>query len=358
MKRKILIIEDEEAVRFNIVEILEMENFITFGAANGRDGVRLARKHLPDLVICDILMPELNGYEVLAELRNTRKTAHIPFIFLTAKATPRDFRRGMGLGADDYITKPFKIDDLLSTIQTQFEKREAASKELREVLTTLSFTLPHEMMTPLTSILGFSQLLTQSTYAASSDEVTLIGRAIYKNGIRLKRLIGNYLLYTDLKHGKNEHLEENWLWEESVLSKDAIQDFVEHLVINYDRTDDLVLELTAARLRIAGNAFLKILEELIDNAFKFSEPGTPVKVFTESQKNHYLLIIADQGCGMKKDQVEIIGPFTQFDRDYYEQQGSGLGLYISKSLIESCRGDLNIKTEYGRGTTVTVVLEQ
>ncbi|MEH2438105.1 MAG: EAL domain-containing response regulator [Nostoc sp.] len=119
---KILIIEDEEAVRENILDLLEAENFETIAAANGRIGVDLAISEVPDLILCDMMMPQLDGYGVLTALRQNPSTVTIPFIFLTAKSAKSDFRQGMNMGADDYITKPFTRAELLSTIMNRLEK--------------------------------------------------------------------------------------------------------------------------------------------------------------------------------------------------------------------------------------------
>ncbi len=115
--KKLLLIEDNEELRENTSEILELAGYEVFEAENGKVGVEQALTHIPDLIICDIMMPELDGYEVLHLLSKNPKTAVIPFIFLTAKSEKTDFRRGMSLGADDYITKPYKKLDLLETIE-------------------------------------------------------------------------------------------------------------------------------------------------------------------------------------------------------------------------------------------------
>ena len=120
--KKILIIEDNEAVRENVAEILELSNYEVVTAENGKIGVQLASKEEPDLIICDVMMPELDGFGVLHILNKNPKTANIPFIFLTAKADKMDFRKGMNLGADDYITKPFDDVELLDVIETRLKK--------------------------------------------------------------------------------------------------------------------------------------------------------------------------------------------------------------------------------------------
>ncbi|MGJ5675327.1 MAG: EAL domain-containing response regulator [Nostochopsis sp.] len=120
---KILVIEDEHAVRENIIELLEAEDFETIGATNGQVGIKLALTEVPDLILCDLMMPELDGYGVLINLRQEALTAAIPFIFLTAKSTKTDFRQGMELGADDYLTKPFTRAELLSAIDGRLQKQ-------------------------------------------------------------------------------------------------------------------------------------------------------------------------------------------------------------------------------------------
>lgn len=137
---KIAVIEDHIEMRENISEILELANYEVVVAENGKKGVDLIRKETPDLVICDIMMPELDGYSVLYYLSKSPETATIPFIFLSAKAEQADLRKGMSLGADDYLTKPFKEIELLHAIETRLKKSKAikqaqsASKTVNEFL--------------------------------------------------------------------------------------------------------------------------------------------------------------------------------------------------------------------------------
>ncbi len=120
--KKILLIEDNLEIRENTAEILELANYDVLTAENGKVGVALAKKELPDIIICDIMMPEMDGYGVIHILSKTPETAHIPFVFLTAKADKTDIRKGMALGADDYITKPFEETELLNAIEVRLNK--------------------------------------------------------------------------------------------------------------------------------------------------------------------------------------------------------------------------------------------
>lgn len=143
LMKKILVIDDEESIRYNLVQLLTTENFDAIAAEDGRLGLHLAFEVIPDLILCDVLMPELDGYEVLKGLRQNPVTATIPFIFLTAKDTKADLRQGMELGADDYITKPFTIDELLGAIATRLEKQAAIAQRYTLALQQAAQRLNH-----------------------------------------------------------------------------------------------------------------------------------------------------------------------------------------------------------------------
>src|SRR5690606_17392056 len=120
--KNILLIEDDVILRENTSELLELSNYNVITAPNGRIGLEMARNTLPDIIICDIMMPELDGYGVLEGLTGDEKTKHIPFIFLSAKNESKEVEKGMDLGADDYITKPFEEEELISAIESRLAK--------------------------------------------------------------------------------------------------------------------------------------------------------------------------------------------------------------------------------------------
>jgi len=121
---KILVIEDEAPTRDKIVTVLKYEDYEVIDAPNGREGVISARENHPDLIICDVLMPDMNGYGALAALRDDPDTSVIPVIFLTAAASRADLRKGMEMGADDYITKPYTVEELLAAVRTRLDRQE------------------------------------------------------------------------------------------------------------------------------------------------------------------------------------------------------------------------------------------
>ncbi|NMF66180.1 EAL domain-containing response regulator [Brasilonema octagenarum] len=143
---KILVIEDEKLVRENIIDLLAAEDFDTIAAANGRIGLDLALSQTPDLILCDLMMPEVDGYGVLTRLREKPVTASIPFIFLTAKSARTDFRQGMDLGADDYLTKPFTRTELLNAIASRLTKQASLAKQVSTKFDVQTFSPKQQMI--------------------------------------------------------------------------------------------------------------------------------------------------------------------------------------------------------------------
>ena len=136
--KKILLIEDNTDVRESIAEILTLANYHVFIAKNGKEGIEIAQKEIPDLIICDIMMPILDGYGVIQLLSKNEATAGIPFIFLSAKAERSDIRKGMDLGADDYLTKPFSSAELLSAMESRLKRAEHVKKDFSKNIEGLS----------------------------------------------------------------------------------------------------------------------------------------------------------------------------------------------------------------------------
>ncbi|MFN8397757.1 MAG: response regulator, partial [Bacteroidia bacterium] len=136
--KKILLIEDNLEMRENTAEILQFAGYNVVSATNGREGIQRAREETPDLILCDIMMPEMDGYGVLFLLNKDPKTAGIPFIFLTAKADKSEIRKGMNLGADDYLTKPYEEMELLDAIESRFRRSEIVRRDFTNDLPGLT----------------------------------------------------------------------------------------------------------------------------------------------------------------------------------------------------------------------------
>jgi diguanylate cyclase (GGDEF)-like protein len=166
----ILIIEDERQIRENIQEILELHGFIAIIAEDGLEGLRMAETHQPDMILCDVMMPKLDGYGLIEALRQKPLTAEIPFIFLTAKAEYRDQRQGMLLGADDYLTKPFEVNELLEAISTRLEKRQLLTQryktQIQQMETEIYDLVRHDSLTGLPNQLFLEEYFNQNRLQA------------------------------------------------------------------------------------------------------------------------------------------------------------------------------------------------
>lgn len=364
MTKTILVVEDAHSLRKDILEMLGFEGYHAVGAENGLVGVQRARDLQPDLIICDIMMPGLDGYGMLKELRHEEATSMIPFIFLTARTDRVDVRQGMELGADDYLTKPFTASELLNTVHTRLEKRAQMDDVINRRLGTLRgniiMALPHELRTPLSVILGFSDLIMSDAPVMDSTRVVEMARHINTAGLRLYRLVENFLTYahTEIILTDTEQqatLKNGYM----VFPRSAVENYalLKAKALTPSRDEDLVFHLEdTPGIGIVEDYLKKIIEELIDNACKFSSRGQSIRVQTHVEGDDYVLSVTDHGRGMKPDQIAAIGAYMQFERRIYEQQGLGLGLVISRRLAEFHGGSLVVTSEVGAWTTVTVRL--
>ena len=203
MNKKILLIEDENAFRQDIAEILTFEGFEVSQAGNGKVGFRLALETAPDLILCDIMMPEMDGFEVLASVRENLSTRLTPFIMLTALSDREIFRSVMEQGADDYIAKPVGIDELLNAIKRQFMKVDDVSRYTESALDNLRHDLirklPSELSSPLEEIIAFGKLMQNYAGSYTPNEIAAYGKSIYEGGNRVYRLIQNYIIYAQFE---------------------------------------------------------------------------------------------------------------------------------------------------------------
>ena len=356
----ILVIEDDLPVRTTILDVLKAEDFDVYGARNGVEGLHIARERLPDLIISDVIMPALDGYGVVRELRQDPKTATIPIILLTAKADRHDMRQGMEFGADDYVTKPFTINELMNAVGTQLKKRTAIVQKyettLRLLRKNITYALPHELKTPLTGILGYAHMLLMDSENMKPADIDEYASWIVRSGERLQRLIENYLVYAQIEIMSSDPKQIEALRNHIIKNADdLVREEATRIAEEADRSADLHLELSNVALQISGQDLRKIVSELVHNAFKFSPAGTAVNVNARRTDKTFSLLIQDHGRGMTADQIQQMGAYMQFERKLYEQQGIGLGFSIAKSLINLHGGQINMTSSPGVETTIEII---
>jgi two-component system, sensor histidine kinase and response regulator len=356
----ILVIDDDVLVRESLKDLLEIAGFQAIVANKGIAGLRLAEQQLPDVILCDVQMPEMDGYQVLHTLQQNLTTATIPFIFLTANASQASMRRGMTQGADDYLVKPCTAEELLAAIASRLAKHAAfqsqSARALNNLRSSISLSLPHEFRTPLTAILTSAELLCGIADEATPEEILEIAQTIQSGTKKLYRLVQNFLLYTKLElllrdENRSHTLPQGETHDPSGL----ITEIVKRLAQQRDRAADLQINLDNAMLACPHFEVEKVITELIDNALKFSEPGSPIQVSSHHDQTAYHVTIINKGRGMTQAQIATIGAYIQFERQYYEQQGVGLGLAIAHRLLTLYNGQLIIKSIPNQSTCVKAI---
>lgn len=360
---KVLVIEDEQNIRENIQEILEAKSFEVKTASNGKEGLALASEFHPNLILCDVMMPKMDGFKVLEFVRKTPIIQNTPFIFLTAKIDKSDVRQGMELGADDYLTKPFSAKDLIKAIETRLRKQEKViaeyAKVKHELDTTVFSTYYHEFNTPLHGILSAINLLITAKDSLTDIQNLELLYSIYRSGMRLNHSLANLMLYEELKRAE-VHTElismytsgnSTQMWQSKISSelKSLARDI-------YKRENDLEVNLSPAEIKLNPEYLQRMVLELADNAFKFSKNGSPVKISGKVLPDKYQFTFTDKGKGFSLESINDIQPFKQFGRKHIEQQGLGIGLFIVKTLTDFNQGELIIHSAPDAGCEVILEL--
>jgi signal transduction histidine kinase len=359
--KKILVIDDEEWLREMMLLALRQRGFEVIEAENGEKGIEVARKELPDLILCDVNMEKVDGYLTLSSLRSEPTTASIPFILMTGLADQAGMRHGMELGADDYLPKPFTIEALYAAVDARLKKaktvREEAERKLADLRDNISMMLPHELRTPLNGILAYGEILVADAQTLTPKDIAEMGQVIYDSGRRLERLVENFLIYAQLEllNSDPQNLH-SLLRKQTPAPAPIIEQHAREQAALARRPKDLVLELANVPMPISDEYLAKIVEELVQNALKFSSANTPVSVTLSDSDNNVNLTVSDQGRGFATEHITKVGAYMQFDRKLHEQQGLGLGLTIVRRLTELHGGTLAIQSKKGEGTVVTLKL--
>ncbi len=356
---RILVIEDDWITRESIVDLLRLERFDVSAAGDGTEGVRVARESPPDIILCDITLPILDGYAVLKELRRDPRTAHIPFIFLTGRVSNAEVRLGMQSGADDYLCKPVFRDELLASVSARLARSRSSVTLFNHRMEALSADIgkavTHELLTPLSGIFGCGQLLEQYPGCVTDPEIQNLVGMIMKSAGRLHDTLRHLLEYVGLRTlqdqpARLEDLRRNPPEDAGVTLRTAAINMGS--VVNRGR--DLHLDIASHPLRIPSAYLYLAASQLVSNAFKFSDPGTEVKISFVVENGRARLGVSDRGRGMSREEIDAIGPFRQFRREKFEQQGLGLGLEIVRLTAVIFGGELRVTSDAGVGTLVEI----
>lgn len=380
---QILVIEDDDDARSNIVEILRSDGFKVLEAINGESGVESALTHLPDMILCDIVMPTWDGYEVLKRLRDELTTAQIPFIFLTGKESRSEQRRGMCLGADDYLAKPFRRHELLEMIHGQIAKqtRHDRTREsfgppgssdqeqaLQAQIQVLQLRqqeiqawvggITHDLRAPLTTIKVALELL-EHRPDKSERYLAIARQACAQSDALIEEVLTLYREEEEIDYSSSKNINLHMIFDRLFESFHIRSSY-----LNLQLQWDVPVEIDA-KFSSSGLSLERILTELLNNACKYTKVGGQISV---------AVTIAD-GLQIKiKNQAEIdsealpyifnrfyrVLPDTNFPLKQGESEtpseipGTGLGLSVVRQLTAQLGGTLDLESNNG-WTTFTLL---
>ncbi|WP_339654975.1 response regulator [uncultured Maribacter sp.] len=356
---KILVVEDTKEIRIEICDILKMEGYHVFEAENGKIGLDLAIKTKPDLIISDILMPELNGFEMFRELKSNHETSTIPLIFLSAKADKKDIREGMNLGAEDYLPKPLNVDDLVAAVDVKIQKQHLIEKriqdktaellqvlEIKETeLNSYTHVISHNFKS---SLRNFSDLLcwTKEGLSGNLDENSNFNLDLLEERIdKMDFFIESMKRYNEV----NPNLVNNTNINTLNLVKKIIKEVNKDNIVNFEISNELP-DLYADEVLMK-----MVFNELINNAIIHSEKSdVTIKVDCEEEDSKYTFSIVDNGEGINERYLKNV--FKPFYVVTERANSTGIGLSIIEKIVVLYNGEINLKSIPGQGTSVYIHL--
>lgn len=362
MREQILIVEDDLAMSIGIRDILEMNGYRVQIAENGVEGLKRLETYRPDLIISDIMMPEMDGYEFLENVRRRPALTAVPFIFLTAKGQRPDIRIGKQLGADDYLVKSTELEDLLIAVRSKLDRafmvRQQSRREMEELKQNVLNMLSHEFRTPLTYITGYVDLMQEGDW--SPEELQKFLSRIKGGSARLNRLVEDFLL---LVRFETDDARQAYMLDRGPFKNWPgliARVFVSHREQATHRRVELVDEVEPDLPFVeAHEAYLEnALSRLVENGIKFSKPdGGAVTVHVYADGSWVCCAVQDDGMGIPSLELpKVFDRFHQINRQRIEQQGAGVGLAIVQGIVNLHRGEITCTSVEGLGSEFTLRL--
>ncbi len=369
---RIVLIVDDQVENLQIIgNILKVYNLKKAIATNGFEALEIAQKIKPDLILLDIMMPELDGLQVCKKLKENPKTSDIPIIFLTAKTQEEDIVAGFEAGGVDYITKPFKTSELLSRVKTHIElkiqkdivaKQNESLKELIKEKNELMAIAAHDLKNPLQVIIGFAKILEDRTNLLPDNEIAEIAHYIRISGEGMYRIITDLL---DLNSAEENQIEFNIVLFElnelisGIIDKYSVACKEKNIKIHFEHKNKQI-HIQADPTRV-----MQVIDNLISNAIKFSPFDKNIYIKTRiiernEDTNILRFEIKDEGPGIAPEDMDKL--FIKFaklkNRPTNNENSTRLGLSIVKKFLELMGGKIWCESNYGNGATFIFEIPQ
>ena len=362
LETTILFVEDNEDLRENAALVLGLEGYRVHLARDGREALDLLENGVvPNLIVSDIMMPRMDGYEFFNAVRGKPHLKAVPFIFLTARGSRRDIATGKSMGADDYLVKPFDPEDFLIAIQNKLKRveamREKAEEDLNDARRVLVQLISHELRTPLTYVTGgFALLAEELESQQKTDRGMNVSLNLIQNGTqRLNRLAEQMVLYSQIISGYVEQQvrEVSERLNLDDLVTDALcllEDLVQEREPSFNR---ITMHTGGVIVTGVKDLLVTAITEVIRNAVQYSPKGGLIELVVRRNGDYGTLMVMDHGPGIKPDdQATVWDVLVQSDRIRSEQQGAGMGLPLVKGIITAHGGEVDLYSVPGKGTQV------
>ncbi|MCL2809597.1 MAG: response regulator [Treponema sp.] len=374
-RNSVLVVDDEKLNLEILSKILEVD-YTVYLTKSGRSAIDMAKKYTPDLILLDIIMPDLDGFEVLSALKSMDETCNIPVIYITGLDSVEYEEKGLALEAADFIYKPFseKIVKLrvrnqiqmqnqikeLMMLHKDLESAVKAAESANQAKSAFLAKMSHEIRTPLNAVLGISEIQLQNESLAYDVKESFT--RIFNSGDLLLGIINDILDMSKIEAGKLELFTLNYDVE-SLINDTVFLNLIKYenkpieFILNVD--ENVPVELHGDELRIK-----QIINNILSNAFKYTDQGEVELAVNieEVSKDSVMLVlkIRDSGQGMTEEQVkQLFDEYSRFNSEANRTtEGTGLGMGITKNLINLMNGEIHAQSEYGKGSVFTVRLLQ
>jgi len=358
----LLVVDDNPLITNVLKSLFASEGYNVFVSSNGAEALEVLTKKMVDLIICDVMMPTMDGYELHHRVREKSELSHIPFVFLTALGDNVEINKGKETGADDYVVKPFDPKDLLSLVKGKVARSKTLKNFVEERYDSyrkkVIHTLSHEFRTPLVAINTGTELLIDQHGHLDEKRAQHVLEAIRRGGQRLERLVNDFMLLQQIEAGVAQRLYNNRKSKRPVSDtlnsySEAKSDFIKAEGFNFklvDSTDGAEFEVYEAQI-------FDILDRFVSNAVKFKSDKLELEIHASTYDGKVAIEVRDRGIGMDVKRVkEALDVFGQLDREKLEQQGGGLGLAIASRYAAINHGSVEFENRKGGGSVVTLIL--
>lgn len=353
----VLIVEDDRNLNLALAETLNAYGFTTISAYNGQDALSKLSQTIPDVIVCDINMPVMDGYTFLQKTRSDPELRLLPFIFLTARSTAEDQRRAKLIGIEDYLSKPIDSKDLVASIENAIQRRRLIGVEIERNMEHLRKRivglLQHEFRTPLTFILGYAELLSANDVAhLGADELRMVAQGILDGGHRLQQLIESFLLMAELQTYVQapkvlELVDAHSLWN------DILRDLTAS-----DRPGGPRVQLAATNVNHTVNVDVRLVDEalrrLYDYVNRIGRPDAPIECHVEYRIPYVGLAIRCASSGTLPMPPPI--PGQQPSSQSLDEVDNDLGLLLARTVAQLHGGQLTLEQDEAGALSLTLWL--